>query len=249
MSTTNIFVGLACSTQEVKKILKRWDKKLLKLKEDEAWTTLLAHKRESAALPLPSQQRKPNRKRTMPTAIAEGGPIIKALDSIKAMDIIDKSSATTTKNNTSKELPQDYVSSPFSPADDANHRDGINNNNAQGSPEVAGNVHAWVSPNKSDEVASSKESSPDVFNQTSSPDSFNLNTTASSDDNKENENNVSFKSNVVNYGAPPIAVVGKRLHKPQKPEVPPLEAVFVVGGREGRRLRLTLTTRIKHDSL
>lgn len=158
----------------------------------------------------------------MPTAIAEGGPIIKALDSIKAMDIIDKSSATTTKNNTSKELPQDYVSSPFSPADDANHRDGINNNNAQGSPEVAGNVHAWVSPNKSDEVASSKESSPDVFNQTSSPDSFNLNTTASSDDNKENENDVSFKSNVVNYGAPPIAVVGKRLHKPQKPEVPPL---------------------------
>eukprot|EP00985_Skeletonema_marinoi_P016544 scaffold8922_cov219-Skeletonema_marinoi.AAC.23 len=124
-----------------------------------------------------------------------------------------------------KDLPQD-ARSPFSPTVDETPRDGNHNYNAQGSPAVAGNVHAWVSPNKSDEVPSSKESSPDVSNQTSlpsskesSPESFHLNITAISNANKENVDN-SFSN--VNDGAPPIAIVGKRLVDSKKPDVPPL---------------------------
>ena len=148
---------------------------------------------------------------TAAAPIVEGGPIIKALNSIKLMDTIDK------KNSATKELPQDYYRSPA--AENVTPREGNSNNyNAQGSPEVAGDVRAWVSPNKSDEVASaSKENSPDSSNQTlpsskeSSPvDSFNnlSNITASSDENKENE---------VAPLTSPIAVVGKSLVKPQKP--------------------------------
>ncbi|KAK1734694.1 hypothetical protein QTG54_014567 [Skeletonema marinoi] len=133
----------------------------------------------------------------MPTAIDTAAPtgedtIIKVLDDIKAMDSIDKSSAMKSALNL-KDLPQD-ARSPFSPTVDETPRDDGNNNyNAQGSPAVAGNIHAWVSPNKSDEVPSSKESSPDVSNETSlpsskesSPESFHLNITAISNANKEN---------------------------------------------------------------
>jgi hypothetical protein len=162
---------------------------------------------------------------TAASASADGDTIIKALDTIKAMDAIDKGSAM---KSALKELPQD-ARSPFSPTIDEespSKNDGSNNYNAQGSPEVAGNIHAWVSPNKSDEVPSSKESSPDISNQTSfpsskesSPESFHLNITALSDDNKVNVGNSSFN---VNDGASRIAIVGKRLVEPKKPDVPPL---------------------------
>ena len=169
-------------------------------------------------------------KATMPTAIDTAAPtgedtIIKVLDDIKALDSIDKSSAMKSALNL-KDLPQD-ARSPFSPTVDETPRDGNSNNyNAQGSPAVAGNIHAWVSPNKSDEVPSSKESSPDVSNLTSlpsskesSPESFNLNITAISNANKENVDN-SFSN--VNDGASPIAILGKRLVDSKKPDVPPL---------------------------
>ena len=162
----------------------------------------------------------------MPTAIAAtpagGDTIIKALDSIKAMDDMDKS-----KSSALKELPQD-ARSPFTMAEET-PRDGSSSYDAQGSPEVAGNIHAWVvSPNKSGEVPSSKESSPDVSNhQTSfhsskdtSPESFNLNITAlSHDENKENVEN-SFSN--ANDRASPVSIVGKRLMEPNKSVVPPL---------------------------
>ena len=166
----------------------------------------------------------------MPTAIdnntaGSGGgtnSIIKALDAIKAMDAADKKLAESVANLKLTELPQD-ARSPINETP----RDGgsINNYNAQGSPEVAGNIHAWVSPNKSDEVPSSKESSPDASNQTlpssksSSPESFNLNITALTDDNKENVEN-SFSN--ANDAASAISVVGKGLMEQKKPGVPPL---------------------------
>ena len=168
----------------------------------------------------------------MPTAIdnaAHGrGTIINTLNALKVMDAIDKSSAMNVSNL--KELPQDArsptVEEEETPRDD---HDGSKKYNAQGSPEVAGNIHAWVSPNKSDEVPSSKESSPDVSsNQTSSlpsskassPESFNLNITALSDDNKENVENSLSNANA--DGASSIAVVGKRLAEQSKADVPPL---------------------------
>eukprot|EP00984_Skeletonema_dohrnii_P003798 scaffold1310_cov128-Skeletonema_dohrnii-CCMP3373.AAC.1 len=176
-------------------------------------------------------------KATMPTAIEPTAPtapgvkessatIINVLDALKAKDAIDKSSAMKSALNL-KDLPQD-ARSPFSPTVDETPRDGNANYNAQGSPAVAGNIHAWVSPNKSDEVPSSKESSPDVSNQTSlpsskesSPESFNLNITAISNANKENVDN-SFSNVNVNDGASPIAIVGRRLVDSKKPDVPPL---------------------------
>lgn len=168
----------------------------------------------------------------MPTAIdnhtaTSGGTnsIIKALDAIKAMDAADKKLAESVSNlKLLKELPQDARSPTI---EENTPRDGSSINiNAQGSPEVAGNIHAWVSPNKSDEVPSSKESSPDASNPTSlpsskssSPESFNLNITALTDDNKENVEN-SFSN--ANDAASAIAVVGKGLMEQKKPGVPPL---------------------------
>ena len=169
----------------------------------------------------------------MPTAIdnntAEsfGGTnsIIKALDAIKAMDAADKKLAESVSKLKPTDLPQD-ARSPTIEENTPRDGDSINNYNAQGSPEVAGNIHAWVSPNKSDELPSSKESSPDASNQTSlpsskssSPESFNLNITALTDDNKENVEN-SFSN--ANDAASAIAVVGKGLMEQKKPGVPPL---------------------------
>jgi hypothetical protein len=59
------------------------------------------------------------------------------LDSIKAMDDMDKS-----KSSALKELPQD-ARSPFTTAEET-PRGGSSNYDAQGSPEVAGNIRAWA---------------------------------------------------------------------------------------------------------
>ena len=168
----------------------------------------------------------------MPTVVAPtvassaAGEIIKTLDEMKAMDAIDKSSAKESVIDLLNKLPQD--ANPFSPATEETPRDGDGNKtyNAQGSPEVAGNIHAWVSPNKSDEVPSSKESSPEEIGpslSTSSkgysPNSFHLNITASVDENKENVDN-SFTN--LNIGSSPISVVGKALEGAKKANIPPL---------------------------
>lgn len=165
----------------------------------------------------------------MPTVIAPvaaasaTGEIIKTLDEMKAMDAIDKSLAKESAFDLLYKLPQD--ANPFSPTAEETPRDGDDskNYNAQGSPEVAGNIHAWVSPNKSDEVPSSKESSPEVAPSSKgcSPDSFHLNTTASMDENKENIDN-SFSN--LKIGTSPISVVGKALKGSMRTakNIPPL---------------------------
>lgn len=162
------------------------------------------------------------------TATHGEGTIMNTLNALKVLDAIDKSSAMKSAPDF-KDLPQDARSPTVEETPRGDH-DGSNKNyNAQGSPEVAGNIHAWVSPNKSDEVPSSKESSPDVSsNQTaslpsskaSSPESFNLDITALSDDNKEN---VEHSFSNADSGTLPIAIVGKRLVEQGKAaDVPPL---------------------------
>lgn len=170
---------------------------------------------------------------------------MKTMHALKVMDAIDKKSSAMKSVSDLKDLPQDARSPAVEEATPRYHHDGSNNYNAQGSPEVAGNIHAWVSPNKSDEVPSSKESSPDVSNsnsnqtssslpssKASSPESFNLNITALSDDN--NKENVENSLSNANSGALPIAIVGKRLVEQQQGNkkadvVPPLGLAEVVG--------------------